>query len=70
MAATFRVLSQRPSTQLTSDGRFIETVDIAFETLPAQTPGTITVPKSLYTAEYVQSAIAAQVQEIIAIENL
>lgn len=70
MAANFRVLSQRPSTQLTADGRFIDTVDITFETLPNQTPGTITVPKSLYTADYVQQQIADQVAQITAIEQL
>lgn len=70
MAAAYRVLSQRPSTQLTSDGRFIDTVDITFETLPAQTPGTITVPKSMYTVDYVQQAIEAQVATMQAIEQL
>lgn len=70
MAATFRVLSQRPSTQLTADGRFIDTIEITFETLPAQTPGSITVPKSQYTADYVRSAIEAQVSEMLAIESL
>jgi hypothetical protein len=70
MAADYRVLSQRPSTQLTADGRFIDTVEISFETLPNQTPGTLTVPKSQYTVENVQQLIEAEVATIKAVESL
>lgn len=70
MAAEYRILSQRPSTQLTADGRFIDTVEISFETLPNQTPGTLTVPKSLYTVDYVRSQVEAQVATMKAIESL
>lgn len=70
MAATYRVISQRPSTQLTADGRFIDTVIVNFETLPNQTPGTVEVPQSLYTVDYVKGAIEDRVQHMLAIEQL
>jgi hypothetical protein len=70
MAADYRVLTQRPTTELTADGRFIDTVEISFETLPNQTPGTLTVPRSQYNADNVQRLIEEQVATIKAIENL
>ena len=70
MATTYRVVSQRPSTQLTADGRFIDTVIVNFETLPNQSPGTIEVPSSMYTVDYVKSVIEDKVAHMVAIENL
>lgn len=70
MAATFRILSQRPSTELTGDGRFIDTMEITFETLPNRTPGNITIPRALYTPEYVREHVSALADTMIAVENL
>lgn len=70
MADIFRVTSQRQTMNLTADGRFIDVIEVNFETLPNMSPGTVTIPVGQYSADAVSKAIMAQATEMIAVENL
>jgi hypothetical protein len=70
MAATFRVLSQRQSTQLTHDGRFIDVMEITFETLPEQIAGTISVPLTAYNTDNVTQLLTDRAAAMSAVQNL
>lgn len=70
MAQAYKVLSQRQNTQLTADGRFIETMDVSFEALPSGSTGTVTLPVSAYTVDNVRALIEERVQQMNAVADL
>lgn len=70
MAADYKVLAQRQSTQLTADGRFIDTMEVTFETAPEGASGTVTIPVSAYTADNVRAQIEERVAQMKAIASL
>lgn len=70
MAMDYKVLSQRQNTQLTADGRFIETMDVTFEVAQTGNTGTISVPVSAYTVENVRPLIEERVSAMRAIADL
>lgn len=69
MATIFKVLTQRPSSELTADGRFVDVMEITFE-IPSGTVGTIQVPLAAYTAEAVQALLTDRATTMIAVEAL
>lgn len=70
MAMGWRVINQRPQSNLTPQGTFEDVWVITYTTDPEGITGTITVPSRLYEEEYVRNAIEAQVQVNKAIHNL
>lgn len=70
MATDWRITTQAQTTTLTQDGRFIDSMEVNFITLPEETPGRITVPLNQYTAEFVRQEIDSRVAEMKAVQEL
>lgn len=69
MATTFKVLTQRPSSELTADGRFVDVMEITFE-IPSGTVGTIQVPLAAYTPDTVRALLEDRAAAMIGVESL
>lgn len=69
MADNWQVISQRQTSQITPDGRFINVVDVTFQIKSGAT-ATIQVPQANYNADYVSQEIDKLATQMIAIENL
>ena len=70
MADTYRVISQRQTNDLTPDGRFVDVMEVTFETIPNQNTGTITVPVAQYNGDNVARLIEDRVKHIMDVESL
>ncbi len=69
MAETWRIISQRQTSQLTADGRFQDVMEISVE-IATGTVVQIQVPLSLYSAESVKSLIEQRVADVLEVEQL
>jgi hypothetical protein len=70
MAATWRVVSQRHTEDLTTSGAFIGVWEVTFETIPGGTVGVIKVPDRIYSADVVRAEIEAKAAQLAAIEDM
>lgn len=69
MADTWKVLSQRETSDITTDGRFQQVMEVTVETITG-TVVTISVPISQYNAETVGQLIEDRVAATIEVEQL
>ena len=69
MADTWQVVSQRQTSDITPDGRFIEVMEVVVQ-LDSGTTITERIPIEQYTPEVVQGRIEARVGDVIEVENL
>ncbi|KKK54853.1 hypothetical protein LCGC14_3080490 [marine sediment metagenome] len=69
MADTWQVVSQRQTSDITPDGRFIEVMEVVVQ-LVSGTTITERIPIEQYTPEVVQQRIEARVGDVIEVENL
>ncbi len=69
MADTWQVVSQRQTSDITPDGRFIEVMEVVVQ-LDSGTTITERIPTDQYTPEVVQQRIEARVADVIEVENL
>ena len=69
MADTWRVVSQRQSSDISPGGQFQEVMEVVVETVTG-TSLTVRVPLSQYNAETVQAMIERRVTDALAVEEL
>ncbi len=69
MPDTWQVVSQRQTSDITADGRFIEVMEVVVQ-LDSGTTITERIPIDQYTPEVVQQRIEARVGDVIEVENL
>lgn len=69
MAATYRVIAQTQSTELTRDGRFIDVMEITFE-IPSGATGTVRIPVATYNAQTAAAELEQRAGAMIDVENL
>lgn len=69
MADTWQVVSQRQTSDITADGRFIEVMEVVVQLVSGSTI-TERIPIDQYTPEVVQERIDARVADVLAVENL
>lgn len=69
MADNWEVISQRQTSTITPDGRFVNVVDVTFK-LKSGATATVQIPQASYTAEFVRQQIDALASEMISVENL
>lgn len=69
MADNWQVISQRQTSTITPDGRFVNVVDVTFQIKSGAT-ATVQIPQANYTADYVSQQIDALANQMIAIEQL
>ncbi len=69
MADTWQVVSQRQTSDITPDGRFIEVREVVVQ-LVSGTTITERIPIDQYTPVVVQQRIEARVGDVIEVENL
>lgn len=69
MADTYRVTSQRQTTDFGPDGRFVDVMEVRFVT-NSGTSGVVRIPLDRYSADYVHAQIADYVTHIEAVNNL
>ena len=70
MASNFRIVDQRQTTDLTSSGQFRDVMEVSFETIPYDLPGTMLVPLNQYNPESVAQLVSARAASMIAVHNL
>lgn len=66
----WRVIGQTPRSELNQRGQFVDMIEVTFELLPTGTTGTVKVPLSQYTEEYVQQQVHELASRMWAVENL
>ncbi len=69
MADTWQVVSQRQTSDITPDGRFIEVMEVVVQ-LVSGTTITERIPIDQYTPEVVGQRVEARVADVIEVENL
>lgn len=69
MAADYTIIDQRQTTSLSPAGRFIDVVEVTFQTRDGDV-GTVTVPLGEHTAENIRQVVGARAAAFIAIHNL
>jgi hypothetical protein len=69
MADTWHVVSQRQTSDITADGRFVQVMEVTVETASGTT-FSIRVPEAAYDEDSVRQLIEARVAQILAVENL
>lgn len=69
MAASWTVIAQRQSEELTPQGTFESVVDVTFQ-LASGTTGSVKIPARLYSADYVSEQVATRASEMMAVERL
>ncbi len=69
MADNWQVVSQRQTSDITPDGRFIEVMEVVVQ-LVSGTTITERIPLDQYTPEVAQQRIEARVADVLAVENL
>lgn len=69
MADTWRVVSQRQSSDITADGRFQEVMEVTVETVTG-TSLLVRIPLSQYSAEVAKQLIEQRVSDALAVEEL
>lgn len=69
MAGRWTVISQRQFEELTPQGTFRPVVEVTYQ-LTSGTVGTVKVPVTLYSEEYVRDQIETQASAMMAVENL
>lgn len=69
MADTWQVVTQRQTSDITPDGRFIEVMEVVVQ-LVSGTTITERIPIDQYSAAVAQARIEARVADVLAVENL
>lgn len=69
MAADYTIVAQNQTTDLTPDGRFVDVVQITFQTKDGDS-GTVRVPLAEHTPENVAQLVGARAAAMIAIRRL
>ena len=69
MAESWRIISQRQTSQLTPDGRFQDVMEVSVE-IATGTVIQLAVPLSLYSAESVKDLIEQRVADVLEVEQL
>jgi hypothetical protein len=67
--AGYKVISQNQTVELRADGRFVDVMEVAFETETGSS-GIVKVPLVGYSAETVQAAIQPLADHMVAIDKL
>lgn len=70
MAAQFRVLVQRQSLELTADSRFVDVIEVTFESLPSGATGTERFLVRDYTPEHVAAVLGERAATLESIAGL
>ena len=69
MAQGWKIVAQRQTTDLTPDGRFLDIMEVTFETDEGVT-GKVNVPVSAYNPDNVAQLVSARAAAISAVHNL
>lgn len=69
MADTWRVVSQRQTSDITPDGRFVDVMEVSVETTSG-TMITVRIPTDQYSAEVAGAIIESRVADVLAVEEL
>lgn len=69
MADNWQVVTQRQTSDITPDGRFIEVMEVVVQ-LDSGTTITERIPIDQYTPDVVRERIEARVDAVIEVENL
>lgn len=69
MADNWQVVTQRQTSDITPDGRFVEVMEVVVQ-LDSGTTITERIPIDQYSAENAEQRIEARVAEVLAVENL
>lgn len=69
MAESWRIITQRQTSELTADGRFQEVMEVTVE-VATGTVIQIQIPISIYNAETVKELVEARVADILEVEQL
>ncbi|HEY5985057.1 MAG TPA: hypothetical protein VIV12_01555 [Streptosporangiaceae bacterium] len=69
MAADYTIVAQSQTTDLTPDGRFVDVVEVTFQTKDGDT-GKVRVPLSDHTAENVAQVVGDRAAAMIAVRRL
>lgn len=69
MADTWQVVSQRQTSDITPDGRFIEVMEVVVQTVTGSTL-TVRIPVDQYGPDTAQQIIEKRVSDVLAVENL
>lgn len=67
--AGYKVLAQNQTVELRADGRFVDVMEVTFETETGST-GTVKVPLAGYSSETVQATIQPMVDHMVAVDKL
>jgi hypothetical protein len=70
MADQWIVTGQRETSIIGPDDRFVPAIHVTFKTKQSGLTGSVDIPKSLYTAAYVQRMIDIQSTEMEAVHTL
>jgi len=69
MAREWSIVAQRQTTDLTPDGRFVDIMEVTFETQEGVT-GTVKLPLSSYSPDNVAQLVSSRAAQISAVHNL
>ncbi|KKN00276.1 hypothetical protein LCGC14_1139370 [marine sediment metagenome] len=69
MADTWRVVSQRQTSDITPDGRFVDIMEVSVETVTGTTI-TVRIPTDQYSADAARAMIESRVADVLAVEEL